>query len=152
MNPVDGQGRDCQQTRPGCRWARRLVLVLLCCGPSIAVADDSPVERPPDSAAWNHTYAKQCFQANSSWNDYSHLYADWAQPPEGTQSCNCFGEPMPDALRGERPTIRILVSSWAAAAIDAYDLPHSMTPVTQHRTGCGAGDSRVSPLPVHTLL
>ena len=54
---------------------------------------------------WNHTCAAYCYNTNTSFNN---------------PACNCFGEPMPDAMRTTRPTIRILVSSWPAAAIDAF--------------------------------
>jgi len=54
---------------------------------------------------WNHTYAAYCYHTNTSFNN---------------PACNCFGEPMPDAMRTTRHTIRILVSSWPAAAFDAF--------------------------------
>ena len=75
----------------------RHVLVLLCCAlwPCIVGARSD----------WNHTYAVYCYHTNTSFNN---------------PACNCFGEPMPDAMRTTRPTIRILVSSWPAAAIDAF--------------------------------
>jgi hypothetical protein len=75
----------------------RHVLVLLCCAlwPCIVRARSD----------WNHTYAVYCYHTNTSFNN---------------PACNCFGEPMPDAMRTTRPTIRILVSSWPAATIDAF--------------------------------
>ena len=54
---------------------------------------------------WNHTYAAYCYDTNTSFNN---------------PACNCFGEPMPDAMRTTRHTIRILVSSVPAAAIGAF--------------------------------
>jgi hypothetical protein len=75
----------------------RHVLVLVCCAlrPCIVGARSD----------WNHTYAVHCYDTNTSFNN---------------PACNCFGEPTPDAIRTTRPAIRILVSSWPAAAFDAF--------------------------------
>ena len=57
-----------------------------------------------DEEAHNWHYAVQCHGVNSSNTDLS---------------CNCLGLPMAEEF-DSRPTIKIIVASWTAAAIDAF--------------------------------
>ena len=47
----------------------------------------------------------QCYDINSSFTK---------------AACNCFGQPMLDGIRTEWPIIRVLVSSWPGAAVNAF--------------------------------
>lgn len=80
-----------------------------------APSDPSKASKPPtppsrrggdeeDEEAHNLLYAVQCHRANSSNTDLS---------------CNCLGKPMVEGF-DSRPTIKVIVGSWTAAAIDAF--------------------------------